>query len=477
MVDIIFCESVPEQPQIQFFTKEQAKTENYGRLFQGNYLETCLLPAVGGTFRLLVGIGDGASDLMEVKNIYAKAVGASMAYTEELALPLLSSGQVCAELAEQERALVGAALEGMLLACYQPAKYKTETEKDASLTIRSISLYGVAPDAETERILIRKKALAEGIYFARDAVNSPSNMLRPMMFAGRVREFFAGLPAEVEIYDRQALAEMGLEALLTVGRGSSFAPCMTVIRYLPEKDGAVTALVGKGVTVDTGGYCVKAANSMEGIKGDMAGAAGVIAAMYALAKSGGTKNTVAVIPMCENRISPDAMLPGDVITSYSGKTIEILNTDAEGRLILADAVAFAVRHEQAQRVLDIATLTGAAGVTFGKYMAPVLADGEEFYEEFVRAQKISGEHYVRLPFFKEHERMIESRWADVKNTGGDTCGTITAGLFIRAFAEGRQWIHLDIAGTAEAYDLGSSHAFYSYGGTGAGASTMFELCC
>ncbi|MDE6917481.1 MAG: leucyl aminopeptidase family protein, partial [Lachnospiraceae bacterium] len=133
--------------------------------------------------------------------------------------------------------------------------------------------------------------------------------------------------------------------------------------------------------------------------------------------------------------------------------------------------------EQAQRVLDIATLTGAAGMTFGKHMAPMLADGEEFYEEFVRAQEISGEHYVRLPFYKAHERMIESKWADVKNTGGDTCGTITAGLFIRVFAEGRQWIHLDIAGTAEAYDSESSHAFYSYGGTGAGASTMYALCC
>lgn len=475
MVDIIFCEAVPEQPQIQFFTKEQAKTQHYGRLFQGDYLETCLLPAVGGTFRLLVGIGDGASDLMEVKNIYAKAVSAAGAYTDELALPMLSSDQMSAELVKQ--ALVGAALEGMLLSCYRPVKYKTETEKGAALAIRKIVLYGVVPDEEMKQILMRKRALAEGIYFARDAVNSPPNMLRPMMFAERVREFFAGLPAEVEIYDRQALTKMGMEALLTVGRGSSFEPCLTVVRYLPRKDGAVTALVGKGVTVDTGGYCVKAANSMEGIKGDMAGAAGVIAAMYALVKSGGTKNTVAVIPMCENRISPDAMLPGDVITSYSKKTIEILNTDAEGRLILADAVAFAVRHEQAQRVLDIATLTGAAGITFGKYMAPMLADGEEFYEEFVHAQKISGEHYVRLPFFKEHERMIESRWADVKNTGGETCGTITAGLFIRVFAEGRQWIHLDIAGTAEAYDLGSSHAFYSYGGTGAGASTMFELCC
>ncbi|MCX4296530.1 MAG: hypothetical protein OSJ73_05790 [Lachnospiraceae bacterium] len=475
MVNIIFKETVQEQLQIQFFTKEQAKAENYGKFFEGDYLQTCLIPVVGGTFRLLVGVGDGVADWMEVKNVYAKAVNASKTYTDALTLSILTSDQVTKELAGKERKIIGAALEGLLLACYRPTKYKSD--QDTSNIIREIVLCGVMADEENRRILDEKKAFAEGIYFARDAVNSPSNLLRPMEYAKRVKELFKGLPAQVEIYDHAALVELGMEALLTVGKGSSYEPCLTVIRYLPQKDGVITALVGKGVTVDTGGYCVKAANSMEGIKGDMAGSAGVVAAMYALAKAGGTKNTVAVIPMCENRISPDAMLPGDVISSYNGKTIEILNTDAEGRLILADAVAFAVRHEQAQRVLDIATLTGAAGMTFGKHMAPMLADGEEFYEEFVRAQEISGEHYVRLPFYKVHERMIESKWADVKNTGGDTCGTITAGLFIRVFAEGRQWIHLDIAGIAESYDAENAPAFYSYGGTGAGASTMYALCC
>jgi len=468
-------ETVPEQLQIQFFTKEQAKAKNYGKFFEGDYLQTCIIPAVGGNFCLMVGVGDGVADWMEVKNVYAKAVNASKAYTDTLTIPLLTSDQVAEELAGKERELIGAAFEGLLLACYEPAKYKSNP--DTSGTMREIVLCGVMSDAENARILNEKKAFTEGIYFARDAVNSPSNLLRPMEYARRVKKLFKELPAQVEIYDRAALVELGMEALLTVGKGSSYEPCLTVIRYLPQKDGVITALVGKGVTVDTGGYCVKASGSMEGIKGDMAGSAAVIAAMYTLAKAGGTKNTVAVIPMCENRISSDAMLPGDVISSYSGKTIEILNTDAEGRLILADAVAFAVRHEQAQRVLDIATLTGAAGTTFGKQMAPMLADGEEFYEEFVRAQHISGEHYVRLPFYKAHERMIESKWADVKNTGGDTCGTITAGLFIRVFAEGRQWIHLDIAGTAESYDSENSPAFYAYGGTGAGASTMYALCC
>lgn len=178
MVNVIFRETVPEQLQIQFFTKEQAKAENYGKFFEGDYLQTCLIPTVGGTFRLLVGIGDGAADWMEVKNVYAKAVNVSRPYTDALTLPLLTTGQVADTLAGKERELIGAALEGVLLACYQPAKYKSE--QDTSSAVREIVLCGVMSNEENGRILDEKKAFAEGIYFARDAVNSPSNLLRPM---------------------------------------------------------------------------------------------------------------------------------------------------------------------------------------------------------------------------------------------------------------------------------------------------------
>lgn len=473
MAEIILQKEMPESPSVRFFTKESAGKLNMGKLFEGEYLESRIVTGGNGEgFAVYVGLGDGVCDLTEVKNIYAKAVKEAKSYAQRLEIPMLTSDCFDGS-AFCEKEVLGAALEGMLLACYQPVKYKSEEQEKENITIL---FCGTDPTEENLKKLAEKTALAEGIYFARDAVNMPSNLLRPMIFAQKVKELFEGLPVEIEVYDMQKLIDMHMEALVTVGKGSSYPPCLTVIRYMPEADGEITALVGKGVTVDTGGYCVKPAGSMAGIKGDMGGAAGVIAAMYALAKTGGTKNTVAVLPMCENRISPEAMLPGDVISSYGGKTIEILNTDAEGRLILADAAAFAVKHEHAQRVLDIATLTGAAAITFGKCMAPVLADGEEFYEEFVRAQERSGERYVRLPFFKEHEKMIESRWADVKNVGGETCGSITAGLFIRAFVEGKQWLHLDIAGISEAQNPTPVHEFQVYGGTGAGAPTMFELC-
>ena len=472
MTNVVLKEEVPQKRTVYFFTKEEAAKKGMGKLFEGKYLESRVLcSGQGEDFCVYVGVGEDSLDLNGVKNICAKAVKEAGIYTEEICFSLAELGEKAGG-AWEDSELVGAAAEGIYLAGHQPASYKSEKKKEKN---HSVILCGMEPSEENNKKLARKKALAQGICFARDAVGKPSNLLRPEEFAREVEALFEGLPVEIEIYDASKLANMGMEALLTVGKGSKFPPCLMVIRYLPVKGGEVTALVGKGVTVDTGGYCVKPAGSMAGIKGDMAGAAGVAGAVYALAKAGGRRNTVAVLPMCENRISPDAMLPGDIISSYGGKTIEILNTDAEGRLILADGVAYAVEKEGAARVLDIATLTGAAAITFGKCMAPVLADDDGFYGEFAQAAERSGEHYVRIPFFKEHEKMIESSLADVKNVGGDTCGSITAGLFIRAFAKGKPWIHLDIAGTAEA-DKTPVQEYERAGGTGAGAATMFELC-
>lgn len=472
MTEIILKKEVPEKRTVYFFTKEAAAKKSMGKLFEGNYLDSRVVcEGQGEAFCIYIGSGEDPLDISGVKNVCAKAVKEAMHYGEKICLSLPELKEHAGNALTEEE-LLGAAAEGVLLASHQPVLYKSKQEERKDI---SVTFCGAEPSEEKKKVLAKKQALAQGIWFARDAVAKPSNLLRPEAFAQEVKTLFEGLPVQVELYDAARLEELGLEALLTVGKGSKYPPCLTVIRYLPQKDGEITALVGKGVTVDTGGYCVKSAGSMAGIKGDMAGAAAVVAAMYGLAKSGGGHNTVAVLPMCENRISPDAMLPGDIISSYGGKTIEILNTDAEGRLILADAAAFAAGHEGAARVLDIATLTGAAAVTFGKCMAPVLADGESFYEEFAQAAARSGEHYVRIPFFKEHEKMIESRLADVKNVGEESCGSITAGLFIRAFVEGKEWIHLDIAGTAES---GNSPVceYYTEGGTGAGASTMFELC-
>lgn len=265
-----------------------------------------------------------------------------------------------------------------------------------------------------------------------------------------------------------------MEAFLTVGNSALHPPRLIVLRYRGGGDEDPICLVGKGVTCDTGGYCLKAASSMKGIKGDMAGAAAVWGAVLALAANHVPVNVTAVIPSVENRISPDSYIPGDIIASMSGKTIEVGNTDAEGRLILADGVTYAIREEHAARIVDIATLTGAVVGMFGFTTAGYLSNNEGFSDAFQAAYHRSGEQYWPLPTFPEYRKMIESPLADLSNTSSDGCGTITAGLFIGAFAEDKPWIHIDIAGTA--WVDSPRFEYQTKGATGAGVTTLYELC-
>jgi leucyl aminopeptidase len=315
--------------------------------------------------------------------------------------------------------------------------------------------------------------------WTRDMTNRPGNLLRPSDFADEVKNLFSELSeegkVEVEVLDADQLKELGLNAILGVGMSSAYKPCLCIIRYKGnEKDERITGLAGKGVTCDTGGYCVKPGDSMKGIKGDMAGGAAVVGTVYALAKNQVPVNVTALVPMVENRISDGSLLPGDVITSYSGKTIEIVNTDAEGRLILADTVSYAVRNEHVDRIVDIATLTGNVCASLGFGAAGMLCDNEEFFADFAHAFEKSGERYLRFPIYKEYERMIESDIADIKNLGDRFAGSITAGLFIRSFAEQTPWIHLDIAGTA--WVEPPVFEYQSKGASGAGLTTMYYLC-
>ncbi|MDO4284712.1 MAG: M17 family metallopeptidase [Eubacteriales bacterium] len=326
---------------------------------------------------------------------------------------------------------------------------------------------------EAEALIPEMENLAQGLCFVRDLVNLPGNLLRPEELARRIL-VFAGAQEriEAELLSLPQLKEKGLRALCAVGESSKYPPCMAILRYRGASQGKTYGLIGKGVTCDTGGYCLKKADGMAGIKGDMAGAAAVAGAIRALAQAQAPVNVVACLPLCENRISRSALLPGDVITGYSGKTIEILNTDAEGRLILSDAISYALQAEQADCILDIATLTGAAWSALGYTIGASMSDDETEYAAFTQALERFGERYVRFPFGPEHRKMIQSHVADVKNTGSNCCGTITAGLFLREFAQGRPWIHLDIAGTAWCEE--PAYSFESRGATGAGMLSLYE---
>lgn len=437
-------------------------------IFQGEYLQTAVMPREDDRILLLVGTGKPGREKIHLKEMGAAAAKAFLdAKICEFSLDV--SGIV----EEYSVAALSHVTEGAVLGTYRQKQFKKEADREYI-----IELCGVPEEhfQEAEKIVQETLVITHGICFARDMVNLPGNHLRPSDFAAEILEFVKDTEIEAEVLDRDKLKEKGFEALLGVGDSSEFPPCLTVLRYRgkPESE-KITALVGKGVTCDTGGYCLKPGDSMLGIKGDMAGGAAVAGAVYALVKNHAGVNVTAVIPMCENRISKGSLLPGDVIGSYSGKTIEIANTDAEGRLILADAVSYAVREEGASEILDIATLTGAVVNMFGFTVAGVVCDCDELFRRFREGYTCAGERYWRIPFYEEHEKMIESRIADVRNMSSGGCGTVTAGLFIREFAEKRPWIHLDIAGTAWVND--PVFAFQSVGATGAGVSSIYRFLC
>lgn len=331
----------------------------------------------------------------------------------------------------------------------------------------------VSPEGAA-KVMRRAWALALCIMEARNLVNRPANLLRPEELARRLTAMAEGLPVQAEVYDAAALERLGLNGLLTVGASSRFPPALVVLRYTgaPERAERL-GLVGKGVTVDTGGYCLKSAASMAGIKGDMAGGAAVAAAVRALALHGAAVNVTAVVPVCENRISDGSMTPGDVITSLSGQTIEILNADAEGRLILADGLTWAAEHEACTHLVDVATLTGAICAMLGYVTTGVTASDDASYAALLRAAMHSGEKFWRMPDDEEYEKLIESDYADVRNTSKDGCGAITAGLFLRKFSAGRPWLHLDIAGTADNSGFVWQHQVP--GATGTAVSTLYHL--
>ena len=363
---------------------------------------------------------------------------------------------------------VTAVVLGLGLGGYSYTYRKTEKDTASDCNFQLENGEGFADSLQEGRELLN------GILFARDMVNTPGNHLRPMDFARKITDYVDGGDVETELLVYGQLRALRLEALYGVGGSSEYPPCLLILRYRGAPgSNDIYGLIGKGITCDTGGYCLKESSSMAGIKGDMAGAAAVAAAVHAAAARKLKVNITACLPLSENRISQSALLPGDVITGYSGRTIEVLNTDAEGRLVLSDAISYGIRREGITKVLDIATLTGAAAQMLGNTIGGTMSDDEAFYHMFERAQTFSAERYLRLPFGKEHEKMIDSDVADVKNIGGGCCGTITAGLFLRRFCEGKPWIHMDIAGTA--WCGTPTYAFESKGATGAGVTTLYYL--
>lgn len=362
--------------------------------------------------------------------------------------------------------------ESALLSAYKFSKYLSS---DKTHEIEGIHLLlSTKNTRHINRGILEGRIYAEATNIARNLVNEPANVLNPETLADHAKKAALQYGFSIDIHSVDKLKRLKMEALLAVGKGSKIDPKLIIMRYMgnPDKKNQTTALVGKGLTFDTGGYCLKPGPSMVNMKNDMGGAAAVIGAMIAISTLKLKVNVVALIATAENMISGEAYRPGDIINSMAGKTIEVINTDAEGRLTLVDAIHYALEKEKVDRVLDIATLTGAAVAALGQDYAAVLGNDDAWLQQLKEASACSGELVWEMPLHEPYLELLKSEVADLKNVGGPLAGCITAALFIREFVQEKPWIHIDIAGTALKDKV---DGIYSYGATGAGVRLLTSL--
>ncbi len=364
-----------------------------------------------------------------------------------------------------------ALVEGALLGQYTFRKYQTAQQgKDiAQLLVLTESI----DKAKVEQAIHKGQILAEATNLARDLINEPPNVLTPSELARRAAAMAQQSGLECEIFAKEKIAELQMGGLLGVTRGSEEPPKFIILRYrgAPQSTDKGMALVGKGITFDSGGISIKPAAGMDEMKGDMGGAAAVIGAMQAIAGLKPALNVTALIPTCENMPSGTAYRPGDILRIMNGKTIEIVNTDAEGRLILADALSYASK-EGLSPIIDLATLTGGIVVALGYTMTGLFSNDALLTDEILAAGRLAGEKYWPMPLDEEYGEQIKSDIADIKQTGGRYASSITAAKILENFVGDAKWVHLDIAGTS--YNE-SKKAYQEKGATGVGVRTLAEL--
>lgn len=365
-------------------------------------------------------------------------------------------------------AYVAAAVEGALLADVESDRYKTDPKKNEKQVDRFAVLGG------SESALNYGRIVAESQNFTRSLANEPPNLLTPMRLAERAREMAAEQGLECEVLDQDRMRHLGMGALLGVAQGSAEPPALIIVRYKPASPGPSKdhlGLVGKGVTFDTGGISIKPAEGMEKMRYDMAGGAAVLGAMRAIAQLQPAIPVTALVPAVENMPGSRAQRPGDIVTTLAGKTVEVLNTDAEGRMILIDALTYAQRLG-CTHLVDAATLTGAIVVALGAVNVGAFSNNEAFLQKLLSAAKAEGEKMWQLPLDEEYKEQLKSAFADLHNIGGRPAGSITAAMFLRDFVGDTPWIHLDIAGTAW---LDDAKPYMAKGASGVGVRTFVKL--
>ncbi len=434
--------------------------------FSGKLLDTAMLYRPAGLkARRLVVVGGGKPDgfgTAELRNAAAAVV--------RLLKPR-GIASIALALETVSEATVAAAGEGALIGEYDPDLYKTERKEHR---IERFAILGRGTAGDFGATLSRAAIVAAGQNFARALATEPANRMTPSVLAERARAMCGEAGLECEILDRARMEQLGMGAMLGVAQGSAEPPVLIIARYRPleQRDGAAhLALVGKAVTFDSGGISIKPSDNMDKMKFDMCGGAAVLGAMQAIAALKPSIPVTALIPAVENMPGGRAQRPGDIVTTLSGKTVEVLNTDAEGRLILADAMAYA-KQLGCTHLVDAATLTGAIVVALGHVNTGVFANDEELKNAVLAAARAEGEKMWPMPIDEEYGEQLKSPFADLPNIGTRWGGAITAAMFLKEFADPAPWVHLDIAGTAW---LEETKPYMPKGPTGVGVRTFVRL--
>jgi leucyl aminopeptidase len=442
--------------------------------FKGNLGEIVTLHTMGhlATRRVIV-VGLGPQEKVTTQSIRrASAIAARHAQetgTHHLALALHWNTPSLDE--EQS---IQVQVEGALLGLYTFRKYQHSEHNGNGKGVSQIRvLVEGTGKGSYEQAIYHGRVLAEATNFTRDLVNEPPNVLTPSELAHRAVTMAKHVGLEHEVLDKAKIEELHMGGLLGVSQGSAKPPRFIILRYqgAPHSTEKGLALVGKGITFDTGGISIKPAERMDEMKGDMAGAAAVLGAMQAIALLKPSINVTALIPTCENMPSSTAYRPGDILRIMNGKTIEIVNTDAEGRLILADALSYAAK-EGLSPIIDLATLTGGIVVALGKTMTGLFCNDEQLTDEIIAAGRVAGEKFWPMPLDEEYKEQIKSDIADIKQTGGRYASSVTAAKILEQFVGNAKWAHLDIAGTSY---LDSPKPYQEKGSTGIGVRTLTEL--
>jgi leucyl aminopeptidase len=437
--------------------------------FKGSKAQTLDLLAPGGlkAARLLV-VGAGKREEFDLLGIEQAAAGAFQAVK---ASGLTTLGLDFSGLTPEQAARAGF---GVRLAAYRFDRYRTKEKPEQKPSIGRV-LIAVSDVAAAKAAYATEAAVADGVIFTRDLVSEPANILYPVEFAKRVKAL-ESLGLTVEILGEPEMFKLGMGSLLGVGQGSERESQLAVIQWNGADDKAAqpVAFVGKGVCFDTGGISIKPAEGMEDMKWDMGGAGAVAGLMCALASRKAKVNVVGVLGLVENMPDGAAQRPGDIVTSMSGQTIEVINTDAEGRLVLADAVWYCQERFKPRFIVDLATLTGAIIVALGNDYAGLFSNDDTLSENLLAASKAEGEPLWRMPLPPQYDKMLDSLAADMKNIGGRAGGSITAALFIQRFIKaGLPWAHLDIASTA--WKKPSSNPTIPEGASGFGVRLLNRL--